>query len=273
MTKKNEVQKPLANYENNLEALLQKGVDAIPTTINSERLKLNALMAIASDPKLMVEAQKQPAKIAQFVFNLTLRGIDLLAREAYIIPYNGKLQVVLDYKGEKKLAMQYSVKPIRQIIEGVVFEKDTLKWADDGSFRHEFEPFSLDRGKKVGAYCTIIYKDGTRADTFVNTEEIQKVRDVSPSSNSASSPWNKWTESMWIKTAVKKALKGVFLDFENTKQQEAYIESNQDVVFDNQRQSVKEVEEVEIVEMEFIDVEYNESTGEVVDTEVVINLD
>ena len=274
MTKKNEVQKPLASYENNLESLLQKGVDAIPKTVNADRLKLNALMAIASDSKLMLEAQKQPAKIAQFVFNLTLQGLDLLNREAYILNYGGKLQVVLDYKGEKKLAMQYSIKPIKQISSGVVRENDKQIWSDENYFRHEFKPFDSheQRGKVVGAYCTIHYKDGTREDSFVNMEEIEKVRSVSPSSKSEFSPWNKWFESMVEKTAVKKAMKNIYLDFENQLQQVAYVDSNQDIVFDNERKAVKDIEEVSVSSMDFIDAEYNETTGEVIDTEVIVDI-
>ena len=272
MTKKNEVGKPLAAYENTLEVFMNKGKDAIPEGVNSDRLKMNAMMAIMEDTKLMQEAVKQPAKIAQFVYNAVLQGLDLLNREAYILNYGGKLQMVLDYKAEKKLALQYSVKPIKQILSGVVKENDDHSFNDEGHFTHKFSPFATDkeRGQVVGAYCTIYYEDGTREDTFINNDEIKKVREVSPSASSSFSPWNKWTDSMINKTVIKKAMKNVYLNFENTEQQKAYIDSNKDMEFDNQRQSVKEVEEVEV--FEFVEGDYNESPGEVIDAEVVIDI-
>lgn len=275
MSKKNEVQaKPLARYENTLEVFMEKGKGAIPQNVNADRLKMNALMAITEDKKLMQEAVNQPQKIAQFVYNAVLQGLDLLNREAYILNYGGKLQMVLDYKAEKKLALQYSVKPIKQILSNVVKETDEYFFNDEGHFVHKYEPFASDkeRGAVKGAYCTIYYEDGTREDTFINNDEIQKVRDVSPSSKSAYSPWNKWEDSMINKTVIKKAMKNVYLDFENTEVQKAYIESNQDVEFDNVRQTTQEYEEVEA--FDFVDVDYTEvdnETGEI--EEVIVEFD
>lgn len=274
MSKNNELQKkPLALYERNLDVLIEKGQNAIPNDINADRLKVNALMAIMEDEKLMVEAIKQPLKIAQFVYNAVLQGLDLLNRDAYILNYGGKLQMVLDYKAEKKLAMKYSIKPIRQILSGVVKENDKQLWGDNGFFRHEYSPFATEkeRGAIIGAYCSIFYKDGTREDTFVNKEEIDKVKAVSPSAKSTYSPWQKWEESMVEKTAIKKAMKGVYLDFDNQEVQKAYIDSNQDVKFENNRNRSNDDEIIEQDDI-FFDAEFDEENEE--DVEVIdIELD
>lgn len=74
------------------------------------------------------------------------------------------------------------------------------------------------------------------------------------------------------KTVIKKAMKNVYLDFENTEVQKAYIESNQDVEFDNVRQTTQEYEEVEA--FDFVDVDYTEvdnETGEI--EEVIVEFD
>lgn len=262
MSKKNEVGKPLAQYENILQVYMEKGKDAIPSTVNADRLRMNALMAITEDKKLMEEAVKQPMKMAQFVYNATLQGLDLLNREAYILNYGGKLQMVLDYKAEQKLALQYSVKPIKQILSNVVKANDQHKFNEEGHFIHKYDPFisDEDRGKVIGAYCTIHYMDGTREDTFINNDEIQKVKDVSPSSKSSFSPWNKWEDSMIRKTVIKKAMKNVYLDFESTEQQMAYIESNQDVQFQNNRETTQEYEDVDV--FDFVDGDYTEEPEE-----------
>ena len=258
MSNKNQI-KPLEQFETNLTTLLDKGVEAIPSDVNSDRLKINALMAIGQNQNLMKVAKSQPAVIAQYVYNFIIQGLDMLNNEAYIVPYGNKLTPVIDYRGEKKIAMQYSVKPIRHIKSGVVYANDEFYFNDENDhFRHKPNPFAAkkDRGEKIGAYCSIIYEDGTIQDVFVNKEEIDQVKGVSPSSNSAYSPWNKWEESMWEKTVIRKAMnRYVNLDFRSPEQQMAYKESSQDVQFGNQRQSQQPVEEVDVFYVEFTNVD------------------
>lgn len=270
MSKKNEV-RALTQFEVNLTSLLEKGVEAIPSGVNSDRLKVNALMAISQDSTLMPLAKKQPAAVSQYVYNFIVQGLDMLNNEAYLVPFKGKLTPVIDYRGEKKIAMQYSVKPIKHIKSGVVHENDHYKNDVDG-FEHTFDPFQTDeqRGDRVGAYCSIIYKDGTIQDVFVNREEVNRVRGVSPSSQSSFSPWNKWESSMWEKTVIRKAMnRYVQLDFGSTEVLEAYKESSEDVQFGNQRQTVQDEQE----DANVFDVEYEEQQEDDKQEEVIIDID
>lgn len=263
MTEKKQEVRALTPFENNLTALLDKGVSAIPSDVNSDRLKINAMMAIGQDDKLMAVAKSQPAQIAQFVYNFIIQGLDMLNREAYIVPYGGKLTPVIDYRGEKKIAMQYSVKPIRHIKSGVVYANDNFYFDDDGFFKHEFNPFDNKetRGGWVGAYCSIRYDDGTIEDVFVDKEEVEKVKGVSPSSSSSYSPWNKWEESMIEKTVIRKAMnKYVNLDFRSPEVTKAYQESSQDIEFGNKRKPVSNT--VETVDA------FDVSTDDIIDVEV-----
>lgn len=270
MSNKNQI-KPLAQFESNLDSLLAKAVDSIPNDINSDMLKMNALMKISQDPKLMAEAQKQPGVISQFVFNFVVQGLNMLSNECYIVPYGGKLTAVIDYRGEKKIAMQYSVKPIKIILSGVVHESDSYGFNKvDGSFFHEFDPFSTKRGDIVGGFCSVIYTDGTRHEAFVNKDEIDKVKGVSPSSSSNYSPWVKWYSSMVEKTAIKKAMKYINLDFGSNIIQQAYNESSEDVDFNNERRTKQEkVEQSDVFDATYEEID--EKTGEV--TEVVIDIE
>lgn len=272
MSKKNEVGKPLAQFEMNLDSLLDKGVAGIPSDINSDMLKMNAMMSISQNESLMKVARDQPSVIAQYVFNFVVQGLDMLAGEAYIIPYKGKLTPVIDYKGQKKIAMQYSVKPIKIIRSGVVYEKDTFDFDENNHFTHKFNPFDTNRGKAIGAYSSIIYNDGSQQDTFVNMDEINKVRKASPSSSSSYSPWSTWSESMYEKTAIRKSMKYVNLNFKSTVVQQAYKESDSDVEFDNERKSKQETVKQDDA-FDFVDAEFteNKETGEI--TEVVVDLD
>jgi len=155
----------------------------------------------------------------------------MLNKECYIIPFKGDLTILKDYKGEVKLARKYSVDPIREIFSRVVYETDQYRFNEYGHFIHEFDPFSTTRGAKKGAYCTVIYENGVHQTEFVNIEEIQKIRNFSKSSNSSYSPWNNWEDEMWRKTAVRKAMKNISLDFGNSETLKAYQESDNNVNF------------------------------------------
>ena len=247
-------------FKTALEQTIKGGIKSIPNEINADRLKLNAIMAITQSADLEKAAQSQPVVIAQYVFNFVIQGLDMLNREAYIVPYKGKLTPVIDYKGLKKIAQQYSVKPIKIILSGVVRKND--KYLNkNGMFNHEFDPFmsDADRGEFIGAYCTIKYTDGEEQTAFVNKDEVNKVRNQSPSSKSEYSPWNTWEESMWEKTVIRKAMKYVNLDFGgNEELAKAYRESDKDVEFT--RQSTADIiEQNEPVVTEVIDVEVTET--------------
>ena len=256
MTQSNAPAKPLAKFELSLDAMMQKGMGSIPKEINADRLKLNALMAISQDNNLSKHAQQQPAVIAQYVFNFVIQGLDMLNREAYIVPYNGKLTPVIDYKGQKKLAQQYSTKPIKIIKSGVVRENDTYKFDELGNFKHVYDPFSTERGELIGAFCTIIFEDEEQQSIFANKEEIEKVKNASPSSKSNFSPWVNWTESMWEKTVIRKAMKYINIDFGgNEELARAYRESDKDIEFTRQPVNQPKEQNVDVFDAEFTDVE------------------
>lgn len=214
-----------------LDKMVAKGISTFPKGVNAERLKINALMYIAQDKNVSEVAKNQPAKIAQIVYNFIALGLDMLNRECYIIPFKNELTILKDYKGEIKLARKYSVDPIREIFARVVYENDNYHFNELGQFVHTFDPFATDRGAKKGAYCTVIYENGVHQTEFVNADEIKKVRGFSKSSGSSYSPWNTWEDEMWRKTAIRKAMKNISLDFGSSEILQAYQETDNEIDF------------------------------------------
>lgn len=232
----------MSNQENNqlvvfnkfkatLTAMINKSVGALPSDINSDRLKINALMYIQQDKDLYKLACDQPDRISQYVYNFIALGLDMLNKECYIIPFGNKLTVLKDYKGEVKLVRKYAIDPIREIYARVVYEQDNYYFDEDNKFIHKFDPFKTNRGNKIGAFCTVIYQNGVQQTEFINVDEIAKVKAVSQSANSDYSPWKKWEDEMFKKTVIRKAMKNISLDFGNSEVQKAYQESDTDVSF------------------------------------------
>lgn len=256
---------PLAKLEYQLGSLLTKGLNAIPSDVNTDRLKINALMYIGQDKKLNELAQLNPPRIAQIVYNFIVLGLDMMNKECYIIPFKDELVVIKDYKGEIKLAKKYSVDPIREIYARVVYENDEFYFDELDHFKHKFNPFALDRGKKLGAFCTIVFENGVIQTEFVNLDEIKKVKDFSKSSGTSYSPWNNWEESMFKKTAIRKALKTISLDFKNEIISKAYVQTETDVDFNQPR---KPQAESVIQKDAFVDAEFDEKLEQEVGQEV-----
>lgn len=233
----------LVKVGDQLEGMISRNLTAIPKGVNHDRLRLNAIMYINQDEKVKAVALQQPARVAQILFNFIILGLDVFNKEAYIIPFGKELQVIRDYKGEAKLAKMYSVEPIKNITARVVYEGDKYSFDIDDNFKHEFDPFTSKKDKKmIGAYCTISYKNGDKMTEFINEDEINKIKAFSKSSSSQYSPWNTWEESMWKKSVIRKALKLVPLDFGAPELNKAYTETDNDVDF------TKPIQEVEIIE-------------------------
>lgn len=254
----------IEKFQTNLDSMLQKGIKALPNDVNSDRLKLNALMYVANEPKLKELALSKPALVAQIVYNFIALGLDMMNRECYIIPFGDKPTIIRDYKGEEKLAKKYSIKPIKNIYSNVVRKNDEkYGFDDDGHFVHKFNPFDSDeqRGDIIGSYCKVVYDDGSVDIEFVNLDEIKRVKAVSKTAHQNDSPWNKWQESMFRKTAVKKMMKHIPLDFGKYVEpeqaqtvQKAFNDTDNDVDFE--RKPTKDI--VEQDEPIVIDVEYEE---------------
>lgn len=254
----NQVQ-TLDKFKVNLESMLTKGIKALPSDVNSDRLKLNALMYIAQDEKLKELAYIQPAVTAQIVYNFIALGLDMMNRECYIIPFGAKPTVIRDYKGEEKLAKKYSIKPISIIYSRVVCENDETGFDENGNFFHKYSPFDSDekRGKRIGAYCKVIYEDGSQDIETVNLDEIKRVKSVSKTANRPDSVWNTWEESMFRKTAVKKMMKHIPLDFGKFETvEEAYKTTDNDVDFErkNTQPIIEQDEPIDIIDVEFEEV-------------------
>ncbi|MDR2790255.1 MAG: recombinase RecT [Campylobacteraceae bacterium] len=239
----------VTKFKDVLSDMVSRSAKAFPADVNSERLKINALMYIAQNPDLNVLAKSQPLKIAQYVYNFIALGLDMLNRECYIIPYKNQLTVLKDYKGEVKLAKKYSVEKIREIYARVVYERDEY-YFEDNKFVHKFDPFKTDRGNKIGAFCTVIYENGVQQTEFVNINEVNKVKAVSQSAKSEYSPWAKWEDEMWKKTVIRKAMKNISLDFTNSELQNAYIQSENDVSFEPRKQADEVIEQPDVFDDE-----------------------
>lgn len=131
--------------------------------------------------------------------------------QAYIIPYENKgkkcfeAQFQIGYKGLIALARRSGV--IVSLTAQPVFSKDKFNYAYGLNEKLVHVPADGDRGELKYAYAVAKFKDGGHHFEVMTKTDILKIKNSSLGANSKFSPWTKWPEEMWRKTAAKKLCK------------------------------------------------------------------
>jgi len=118
LTKQND---PMIQIHSNLEKLLESKQKALPNDFNQTRFLQNC-MTVLQDTKGI--EKMQPLSVARTMLKGAFLGLDFFRKECYAIPYGDELNFQTDYKGDKKIAKKYSLRPIKEIFAKVVREGD-----------------------------------------------------------------------------------------------------------------------------------------------------
>ncbi len=172
-------------------------------------------------------------KIAEFnLFPSTVSG------DAYVLPYKGKAQFQLGYKGIVKLLGRSGVVVTNS---GIIREKDEYdvqEWTNP-HIKHKI-PMEWDRGKPIAVYVVVRYQWET---IFKNmrSDEVLEFKKFSQSAGSDFSPWNPKADPelwMWRKTCLKQLSKTLPLNEETA----------QAIAYDNEESDIKEFQKDQISE-------------------------
>lgn len=142
----------------------------------------------------------------------------------HLIPYKGKATFQLDYRGCITLACRSSVADIDAFI---IYEKDRDNFiyrpGEEDAVQFTPDPFSEERGEPIGAYVVSRLKDGHKKYRVFSKNDILKHREFSQSwrkdqkDKTKYSPWQPQNDpqlTMWLKTAIKQAVRFLPLDAE-----------------------------------------------------------
>jgi recombination protein RecT len=136
-------------------------------------------------------------------------------QECWILPRKDhgrqEAQLMIGYRGLLKLSRRSS--SVKSIVAEVVRDGDLFDYgyAEEGPYL-AWKP-GEDRGELTHAFAIVWFHGGGRAQIVLDRVQVEERRAHSESfkaKNNASSPWLRWPESMWRKSAIK-AL-GPFLD-------------------------------------------------------------
>lgn len=169
--------------------------------------------------------------------------------DCYVLPYKGKAQFQLGYKGVRTLAYRAGI--LRCGAE-IVYKNDKFKKTLGTVQELVHEPAEGERGEAVGAYAWAEVTRGSIIFEHMTKDEIMAIKDTSPAKGSQYSPWNKNDPMLWMwkKTAFKQLGKMMpssdklarALHLDNVSERGGYIKSEHELVemdFETQDNRIK----------------------------------
>lgn len=168
------------------------------------RLKSIAVNAVMQNPSLLL-AMKTPIGQSTFQFAVCKAAeINLLpdGQQGVILCYGSECQFQPMYQGLIEIA--YRSGAVSGFRRGTVCENDDFLW-DMGEIQRHRIDFSKPRGKVIGYWIRVLFRDHNVADHFMSVDEVSDVRKLSKAPNSPA--WTKRFDEMAYKTVFRNLYK------------------------------------------------------------------
>ena len=212
--------------------------DALPKDFNKERFVQNALALLNDNPNIAKYGQ---AQIIGGLMKGAYLGLDFYSKECYLVPYGNQLNYQTDYRGAKKLAKKYAIRPVKDIYAKLVREGDLFEESiEGGNQTFVFKPKAFNDGKIIGAFAVCLYADGGMQYDTMSLADLENTRKQSKASNSPA--WKNFTGEMYKKTVLHRLCKHIELDFENPTQRTTFM-AGMEIETDPKKLAENEIEE------------------------------
>lgn len=172
-----------------------------------------AVQQLEGNDYLLSVAMGNRQSVINAVTNVAAIGISLnpARKQAYLVPRDRKVCLDISYIGLVDLATQSG--SIVWAKSELVYASDAFQMGEPGSLpKHQFNPFSKDRGDVIGAYVVAKTPGGEYLCDAMSIDEINAIRDRSTAwkawiAKKASCPWVTDPGEMAKKTVIKRASK------------------------------------------------------------------
>jgi len=175
----------VAIFEDMLRPLTPHFEQALAGAMPVARLMRSIMISVERNPKLL-EANRQSLLNAAMSAACLGLEVDGVTGQAFFIPFAGKAQLVIGYKGMNTLAARSGFTVQGEVVrEGDDFEYEL---GDRGYVRHK--PKLGNTGKIIGAWATASAKDRPAIVSVMGIDDIMKVKNKAPGGSKSDSPWN-----------------------------------------------------------------------------------
>lgn len=165
-----------------------------------------ASLVIRNDPQLTALAINDPLQLTVMLQKSARYGLTPGTDEIYFVPRGRQIVADIGYKGWVELIRRAGyAKNIHRI---AVREGDKFEYVEGVDKSPKYMRASdEERGQLVKAVAWVEYNDlaggGISPVVQVGKDRIQAAMDASQTARSKFSPWHKYSEKMWLKTALR----------------------------------------------------------------------
>lgn len=233
---------------------------ALPETFNKQRFALNFVSLIQDKPELQKYSKEV---LATALVRSAQDNLDVLNNEVYIYKgYNDKLTYTPSYKGLRKMAIEKSVRPIKDIYAKPIFEGDTVEELfANGEARLVYKSNFMKRGKWIGVFAVCVFKDDSEIYELMDMDDINAVKAKSKNSGA----WKDFPQEMAKKSVIRRLCKQITLDFRDKEQADAFTGADE-MIDDPKEQAAKDISEnanqTDFESEVVVDVDPNEIEGQ-----------
>ena len=174
----------LVLFENTLKPLAPRFEEALGGAIPVERLMRSILVSVERTPKLL-QADRQSLLNASMSAACLALEVDGITGQAFFVPFAGKAQLIIGYKGMNTLAARSGYTVQGEVVrEGDAFDYEL---GDRGFVRHK--PKLGTRGPILAAWATASSLTRPPIISVLGIDDVMAIMAKSPGAKMSDSPW------------------------------------------------------------------------------------
>lgn len=178
---------------------------ALPKHLTADRMLSIATTVISQNPKL---AECSATSLIGAVMQASILGFKPtpVLGEVYFVPFSGKVQVIIGYKGYISLARRSG--EIKTLYAYPVYENDEFTYELGLNPKLDHKPAEGNRGNMTHVYAVAHYKDEGYNFMVLSREEVEKLRKRNPmQKGTPSGAWSTDYQAMACAKAIKQLSK------------------------------------------------------------------
>ncbi|MBO5138706.1 MAG: recombinase RecT [Bacilli bacterium] len=195
-----------AGVELGVEKVLMQNIALIPKNISTDKIKTSAGFYISNRKDLMDLNNTGKLQMLYGVLKEAMLGLEA-GTDYDIVPFKGKPTICRKKEGYFKIIDMIKPAEIVRFINNVITTDDEYYFNPvTGELTHEMHGERYqDFDNIIGSYAYIKFANGFESIVFLSKEDLQKIKDTSPSGKTEFSPWNSQSLKM-VKTKTVKEL-------------------------------------------------------------------
>ena len=194
-----------SGVELGVEKLIQKNSSLLPSTAMVDRIKNSAGFYIANNENLMKLSKESKIQMLYGVLKEAMVGCEA-GTDYDIIPFKDKPTIIRNKNGYFKIIDMVKPAEIIRFTNNVVFKGDEFEFNPVTEEIKHVPKVTSDKYEDIEyAYAYIKFANGFEKTVVMSKKDLDTIKKVSPSGNTAYSPWNTMPVKM-VKTKITKEL-------------------------------------------------------------------